>query len=85
LAEGYFELPPVGPYSFGASVRSLEGFAPAAYEGRRSGRLRMAYGLDAPPSAEELERLGRSWRPYRTWVSLHLRAMLEDEIGEIGR
>ncbi|MDQ3943456.1 MAG: hypothetical protein M3254_10190 [Actinomycetota bacterium] len=45
----------------------------------------MAYGLDAPPSAEELERLGRSWRPYRTRVSLHLRAMLEDEIGEIGR
>ena len=76
MAEGYFELRPVGPYSFGASVR---------YEGRRSGRLRMAYGLDAPPSAEELERLGRSWRPYRTWVSLHLRAMLEDEIGEIGR
>jgi hypothetical protein len=76
MAEGYFELRPVGPYSFGARVR---------YEGRRSGRLRMAYGLDAPPSAEELERLGRSWRPHRTWVSLHLRAMLEAEIGEIGR
>jgi hypothetical protein len=55
MAEGYFELRTVGPYSFGASIRSLEGFAPAAYEGRRWGRLRMAYGLDAPPSAEELE------------------------------
>ena len=76
MAEGDFELRPVGPYSFGASVR---------YEGRRSGCLHMAYCLDAPPSAEELERLGRSWRPHRTWVSLHLRAMLEDEIGEIGR
>jgi hypothetical protein len=76
MAEGYFELRPVGPCSFGASVR---------YEGLRSGRLHMACGLDAPPSAEELERLGRSWRPHRTWVSLHLRAMLEDEIGEIGR
>ena len=76
MAEGYFELRPVGPYSFGASV---------GYEVRRSGRLRMAYGLDAPPSAEELERLGRSWRPHRTWVSLRLRAMLEYEIGEIGR
>ena len=76
MAEGYFELRPVGPYSFGASVR---------YEGRRSGRLRMAYGLDAPPSAEELERLGRRWRPHRTWVSLHLRAMLEDESGELGQ
>ena len=31
MAEGYFELRPVGPYSFGVSVR---------YEGRRSGRLR---------------------------------------------
>ena len=28
MAEGYFELRPVGPYSFGASVK---------YEGRRSG------------------------------------------------
>ena len=43
----------------------------------------MAYRLDAPPTPEELERLAQNWRPYRTWVSLHLRAMLEEENGEI--
>lgn len=42
-----------------------------------------AYGLDEPPAAEELEEIAESWRPYRTWVTLHLRAMLEEETGEI--
>jgi hypothetical protein len=37
MAGGSFELRPVGPYSFGASVRFLKGFAPAAYEGVGSG------------------------------------------------
>jgi len=55
-------------------------------DGPRLGRaVAMAYSLDPPPSAEELERLARGWQSYRTWVSLHLRAMLEDETGEIGR
>ena len=31
MVEGYFELRPVGPYSLEASVRFLEGFAPATY------------------------------------------------------
>lgn len=46
MAEGDFELLAVGPYSFGASIRFLEGFAPAAYEGGGSGRLRMAFVAD---------------------------------------
>src|SRR5215210_4265702 len=46
MAEGRFELRPVGPYSFGASVRFLEGFAPAAYGGDRSGHLHLAFVAD---------------------------------------
>ena len=30
------------------------------------------YGLETLPSAEELERLGERWRPYRSLASLYL-------------
>jgi DNA-3-methyladenine glycosylase II len=43
----------------------------------------MAYGLMQPPSAEEFAEISERWRPYRTWVALHLRTMLENETGEI--
>jgi 3-methyladenine DNA glycosylase/8-oxoguanine DNA glycosylase len=43
----------------------------------------MAYGLDRPPTVEELEQMAEQWRPYRTWVSLYLRAMLEEDTREI--
>jgi DNA-3-methyladenine glycosylase II len=42
-----------------------------------------AYGLDAEPGTEELARISEGWRPYRTWVALLLRTMLEDETHEI--
>jgi 3-methyladenine DNA glycosylase/8-oxoguanine DNA glycosylase len=35
------------------------------------------------PTAAELDKLSENWRPYRTWVTLLLRAQLEDETGEI--
>lgn len=43
----------------------------------------MAYGLDEPPGGAELKEMAELWRPYRTWVSLYLRTMLEDGTGEI--
>ena len=43
----------------------------------------MAYGLEKPPGVGELRKLAERWRPYRTWVSLCLRAMLEEETREI--
>ena len=46
MAGGRFELRPVGPFSFGASVRILEGFAPAAYEGNEAGHLHLAFLAD---------------------------------------
>ena len=68
------ELPGIGPFS--ASLIPTK-------EPRLGRAVAMAYRLDAPPTPEELERLAQNWRPYRTWVSLHLRAMLEEETGEI--
>jgi DNA-3-methyladenine glycosylase II len=84
--EALERLPGIGPFS--AELILLRGAGAQdllpVNEPRLARAVAMAYGLDAPPSAEELGRLARSWRPYRTWVSLHLRAMLEDETNEIG-
>jgi len=46
MAEGSIELRPVGPYSLAASVRFLEGFTPAAYEGNEEGHLHLAFVAD---------------------------------------
>jgi DNA-3-methyladenine glycosylase II len=53
------------------------------YERRLPRAVALAYGLPEPPGAEELQRLSQRWKPYRTWVTLLLRAQLEDETGEI--
>jgi DNA-3-methyladenine glycosylase II len=39
------------------------------------------YGLEALPSAEELERLGERWRPYRSLASLYLWHSLDNVPG----
>jgi DNA-3-methyladenine glycosylase II len=44
----------------------------------------IAYGLDEPPGRDWLEERAQAWRPYRTWVVLLLRVLLEAETGEIG-
>jgi 3-methyladenine DNA glycosylase/8-oxoguanine DNA glycosylase len=44
----------------------------------------IAYGLDEPPGREWLEERAQAWRPYRTWVVLLLRVLLEAETGETG-
>lgn len=53
------------------------------HEPRLRRAVALAYGLDSPPTAGELEKMAGRWRPYRTWVSLYLRAMLEEETREI--
>ena len=78
-------LPGIGPFS--AELILLRGAGEPDYlplnEPRLGRAVAMAYELAEPPGPEELEELAESWRPYRTWVSLHLRAMLEEETGEI--
>lgn len=43
----------------------------------------LAYGLGREPSPAEVESLAEGWRPYRTWVSVLLRFLLEEETHEI--
>lgn len=80
-------LPGIGPFS--AELILLRGAGEPdhlpANEPRLGRAVAMAYGLDGPPATEELREIAESWRPYRTWVSLHLRTMLEEETGEISR
>jgi DNA-3-methyladenine glycosylase II len=81
------ELPGIGPFSSGLILLRGAGspdLLPTS-EPRLGRAVAMAYGLDAPPTLEELQHLAQTWRPYRTWVTLHLRAMLEEETAEIGQ
>ena len=79
------KLSGIGPFS--AELILLRGAGEPDYLPANEKRLRkavaLAYGMDEPPSVAELEEIAECWRPYRTWVSLYLRAMLEDETGEI--
>ena len=78
------ELSGIGPFSAGLILLRGAGTPDLLplREPRLGRAVAMAYGLDEPPSGQELERLALRWRPYRTWVTLHLRAMLEEETGE---
>ncbi len=79
------ELPGIGDFS--AQLILLRGAGEQDYlptvEPRLGRAVALAYGLDHPPSATELAALSAAWRPYRTWATLLLRAMLEDETHEI--
>jgi DNA-3-methyladenine glycosylase II len=78
-------LPGIGPFS--AELILLRGAGEPdhlpEHEPKLARAVAMAYGLEEPPKAGELRRLAERWRPYRTWVSLCLRAMLEEETREI--
>jgi len=52
-------------------------------EPRLAEAVAMAYELDKPPDAGTLREIADGWRPYRTWVAVLLRTMLEDETGQI--
>ena len=45
--------------------------------------MAIAYDMKAPPSAADIAEISEAWKPYRTWVALLLRIMLEDETHEI--
>lgn len=82
---GLKELPGIGDFS--AELVLVRGVGVPDLLPTREPRLgravAMAYGLEESPSAEELFEISERWRPYRSWVSLHLRTMLEDDTGEI--
>jgi 3-methyladenine DNA glycosylase/8-oxoguanine DNA glycosylase len=45
--------------------------------------MAFAYDMKALPSAVDIAEISEVWKPYRTWVALLLRTMLEDETHEI--
>jgi DNA-3-methyladenine glycosylase II len=78
-------IPGIGPFS--AELILLRGagdpdHTPTA-EPRLARALGRAYDLPTTPSGTVLAHLSQAWRPYRTWVSLLLRTMLEDDTHEI--
>ena len=83
--DGLKKLSGIG--SFAAELILLRGTGEPDHlptnEPRLARAVAMAYGLDHPPSVEELREISENWRPYRTWVALLLRTMLEDETHEI--
>jgi DNA-3-methyladenine glycosylase II len=80
------QLPGIG--NFSAELVLLRGAADPdhlpLHEPRLSRGAAIAYGLDEPPDLEWLEERAEAWRPYRTWVVLLLRVLLEAETGDIG-
>lgn len=79
------ELPGIGDFS--AQLILLRGAGepdhlPTA-EPRLGRAVARAYGLDHQPSEAELAGIADAWRPYRTWATLLLRTMLEDDTHEI--
>jgi DNA-3-methyladenine glycosylase II len=45
--------------------------------------MAIAHHMKAPPRAADIAGISEVWKPYRTWVALLLRIMLEDETHEI--
>jgi DNA-3-methyladenine glycosylase II len=80
------QLPGIG--NFSAELVLLRGAADPdhlpLHEPRLCRGAAIAYDLDEPPDREWLEERAEAWRPYRTWVVLLLRVLLEAETGEIG-
>src|SRR5512133_983545 len=80
------QLPGIGDFS--AELVLLRGAADPdhlpLHEPRLCRGAAIAYGLDEAPDRGWLEERSQAWRPYRTWVVLLLRVLLEAETGEIG-
>ena len=82
--EELIAIPGIGPFS--AELILLRGagdpdYTPTAEPLARA--MAIAYDMKAPPSAPDIAEISEVWKPYRTWVALLLRIMLEDETHEI--
>lgn len=78
-------LPGIGDFS--AELILLRGAGEPDHLSLHEPRLRRAvaraYGLKQEPDEKALTKIADAWRPYRTWVTLLLRAALEEETHEI--
>ena len=79
------KLPGIGDFSAGLTLLRGAG-SPDAVPGaepRLARAVAQAYGLPGPATPEQVKEISERWRPYRTWVTLLLRAQLEYSTGEI--
>jgi len=74
-------LPGIGPFS--SELILLRGAGQPDWLALHSPLFRRAvahaYGLTEEPTDEQLHAIAEPWRPYRTWATLLLRVMLEEE------
>ena len=70
-------LPGIGPFYSSLVVVRACGHADALVVGESHVRdvVQEAYGFDHPPTPAEMLALGETWRPFRTWVTVMLRAL----------
>jgi DNA-3-methyladenine glycosylase II len=71
------QLPGIGPFYSSLIVIRACGHAdvPALGEPRSRTAIQQAYGFDHELSDDELLDLSEAWRPFRTWVSVMMRAL----------
>ncbi len=71
------QLPGIGPFYSSLIVVRACGHAdvPAPEEGRSRAAIRQAYGVDHDLSDAELAEITQSWKPFRTWVTVMMRAL----------
>ncbi|KOG90221.1 Fe-S cluster assembly protein HesB, partial [Streptomyces varsoviensis] len=76
------ELPGIGPFS--AELILIRGVGHPdvfpVHEPRMHQAMAAAYGLDAATAADtaRLAAIAAAWRPYRSWVGLHLRSRAQE-------
>ncbi len=70
-------LPGIGPFYSSLVVIRACGHAdvPAPQEPRAREAIREAYGIDHELSDAELAQISDTWRPFRTWVTVMMRAL----------
>jgi DNA-3-methyladenine glycosylase II len=74
------ELPGIGPFYSSLIVIRACGHAdaPTLGEPRSRAAIEQAYGIDHELGDEELLALAERWRPFRTWISVMMRALSTD-------
>jgi DNA-3-methyladenine glycosylase II len=70
------QIPGIGPFSASLIVLRASGVCDVSVEAepRLAAIVGRLYGLSGPASAADMRRIGESWRPFRTWVGVLLRA-----------
>jgi len=71
------EIRGIGPFYAGLILLRAVGVTdelPSTAESRLLRAVGRAYDRPGPVSAHELERIAENWRPYRTWISVLVRA-----------